>query len=85
MQISMQAGVVTLSQAHLRLLYALQGYPGTLIATVTYIITREGVLKAVFEATTDKLTPVNMAQHSYFNLAGHASGSVLDHTLYING
>ncbi|CAL8467654.1 g7192 [Coccomyxa elongata] len=62
-----------------------EGYPGTLIATVTYIMTREGMLKVIFEATTDKQTPVNIVQHSYFNLAGHASGSALDHTLYING
>lgn len=62
-----------------------QGYPGTLIATLTYIMTREGMLKVIFEATADKQTPVNIVQHSYFNLAGHASGSALDHTLYING
>ena len=62
-----------------------QGYPGTLIATVTYNMTREGTLRIIFEATTDKQTPVNIVQHSYFNLAGHASGSALDHTLHING
>lgn len=43
------------------------------------------MLKAIFEATTDKKTPVNIVQHSYFNLAGHDSGSALDHILYING
>lgn len=48
-------------------------------------MTREGMLKVIFEATTDKQTPVNIVQHSYFNLAGHDSGSALDHTLYING
>ena len=37
------------------------------------------------EATTDAATPINMAQHSYFNLAGHASGSILHHELTING
>ena len=63
----------------------MQGYPGTLIATVTYILTRERVLRVIFEATTDKQTPVNIVQHSYFNLAGHASGTALDHTLHING
>lgn len=52
---------------------------------MTYILTREGVLRAVFEATADRQTPVNIVQHSYFNLAGHASGSVLGHTLHING
>lgn len=48
-------------------------------------MTREGMLKVIFEATTDRQTPVNIVQHSYFNLAGHASGSALDHTLYIKG
>ena len=45
---------------------------------MTYILTREGVLRVIFEATTDKQTPVNMVQHSYFNLAGHAAGHSLD-------
>jgi len=62
-----------------------QGYPGTLIATVTYIMTRERMLRIIFEATTDKQTPVNIVQHSYFNLAGHAAGHSLDQVLYING
>ena len=62
-----------------------QGYPGTLIATVTYNMTREGTLRIIFEATTDKQTPVNIVQHSYFNLAGHDAGNSLDQILYING
>ena len=52
---------------------------------MTYILTREGALRATFEATTDRQTPVNIVQHSYFNLAGHAAGNVLGHTLHING
>lgn len=43
------------------------------------------MLRIIFEATTDKQTPVNMVQHSYFNLAGHAAGHSLDQVLYING
>lgn len=43
------------------------------------------MLRIIFEATTDKQTPVNMVQHSYFNLAGHAAGRALDQVLYING
>ena len=62
-----------------------QGYPGTVIASVTYVLTREGMLRCIFEATADRQTPVNIVQHSYFNLAGHGSGSALDHTLFING
>ena len=43
------------------------------------------MLRVIFEATTDKQTPVNLVQHSYFNLAGHAAGNALDQVLYING
>lgn len=36
-------------------------------------------------ATTDRATPLNLAQHSYFNLGGHASGSILGHGLTLHG
>ena len=62
-----------------------QGYPGTLKVAVTYIMTRQGVLKMLIEATTDKATLVNLAQHAYFNLAGHDSGDVLNHDLHLRG
>ncbi len=62
-----------------------QGYPGTLKVSVTYIMTRQGVLKMLIEATTDKATLVNLAQHAYFNLAGHDSGDVLNHDLHLRG
>lgn len=62
-----------------------QGYPGTLKVRVTYIMTRQGVLKMLIDATTDKPTLVNLAQHAYFNLAGHDSGDVLEHELHLRG
>ncbi|KAL4447516.1 hypothetical protein ABPG75_004735 [Micractinium tetrahymenae] len=62
-----------------------EGFPGTLHVAVTYTLTEENELVAEMSATTDKATPLNLAQHSYFNLAGHASGTVLGHELTIHG
>ncbi len=59
-----------------------EGYPGTLDATVTYTLTDSNEVRISYEATTDKPTPVNLTQHSYFNLAGR--GDVLEHILQIN-
>jgi aldose 1-epimerase len=59
-----------------------EGYPGTLNATVTYLLTGSNEVHIAYEATTDKATPVNLTQHSYFNLAG--SGDILSHVLTLN-
>jgi aldose 1-epimerase len=58
-----------------------EGYPGTLRAVVTYTLTADDALVIDYRATTDAPTPVNLAQHSYFNLAGDRGGDVLDHEL----
>jgi aldose 1-epimerase len=58
-----------------------EGYPGTVTARTMYTLTNANELKVTMEATTDKTTLVNMAHHSYWNLGGHNSGTILDHEL----
>ncbi len=61
-----------------------EGYPGRVHAAVRYILTDEDVLRVEMAAETNKNTPVNLAHHSYWNLAGHSSGTVLDQILTLN-
>jgi aldose 1-epimerase len=61
-----------------------EGYPGTLAARVTYTVTDQNELVVEYHATSDKPTPVNLTQHSYFNLAGDGAGDILGHLLTLN-
>ncbi|HJP61656.1 MAG TPA: aldose epimerase family protein, partial [Gemmatimonadaceae bacterium] len=61
-----------------------EGYPGTLKTTVTYTLTPDDRLIVDYLATTDKATPLNLSQHSYWNLVGNASRDILGHVLTIN-
>ena len=60
-----------------------EGYPGTVSFTVIYMLTEKNELLIDWLAKTDKATPVNLTNHSYFNLAGAGSPTVLDHELMV--
>ena len=60
-----------------------EGYPGNLHVEVTYTLIQPGRLEVSYRAVTDQDTVVNLTNHSYFNLSGHASGPVVDHVLTV--
>jgi aldose 1-epimerase len=61
-----------------------EGYPGNVHAEVVYTITDNNELKIDYTATTDKPTPVNLTNHSYFNLSSGKSPTILDHEVTLN-
>jgi aldose 1-epimerase len=61
-----------------------EGYPGNLSVKVTYLLRDDDALEFDYEATTDAPTPVNLTQHSYFNLSGDPNGDILGHLVTIN-
>ncbi|MGP5326904.1 aldose epimerase family protein [Vreelandella titanicae] len=61
-----------------------EGYPGKLESEVTYTLTDNDELMVDYRAVNDKATPINLTQHSYFNLKGEGSDTILDHQLMIN-
>lgn len=59
-------------------------FPGNVDAKVTYTLTAENAIQINYEATTDATTVINMTNHSYFNLTGDPTQTILDHELMIN-
>lgn len=61
-----------------------EGYPGTLVLLVKYNLTNDNELEIKYTATTDKKTIINPTHHSYFNLTGDMTKTILDHELMID-
>lgn len=61
-----------------------QNYPGALDIEVTYTLTDENAIKIQYHGVPTEDTIINMTNHSYFNLSGHESGSVLDQKVWID-
>jgi aldose 1-epimerase len=61
-----------------------EGFPGNLKINVKYTLNNKDQLIVDYSAQADQTTLINLTQHSYFNLAGHDKGSVLDHELMVN-
>ena len=60
-----------------------QGFPGTVVLEVTYVVSGENTLRIGYQAETDRPTVVNFTNHAYFNLGGPASADILEHELMI--
>lgn len=60
-----------------------QGFPGNLDITVTFRLDEENTLHITYDAKADADTVMNFTNHTYFNLAGHESGSICQHTLQL--
>jgi aldose 1-epimerase len=59
------------------------GYPGNLRVKVVYTLTTNNILRVEYSAVCDKRTPINLTQHSYFNLRGEGDGDILGHRLQL--
>ena len=62
----------------------MQGFPGTVRVEVVYTLTFDDTLRIVYHATTDKATPINLTNHSYFNLKDGGKSPITDHQLQLS-
>lgn len=62
-----------------------EGYPGELEVAVTYSLNEANELALNYRAETTKATPINLTNHTYWNLSGPGSGTIYDHLLTLNG
>lgn len=61
-----------------------QGYPGALDMSVTYTLTEDNAVEISYYGVPEDETVINMTNHSYFNLNGHASGNILSHEVWLD-
>lgn len=61
-----------------------EGYPGAVAVTVRYLLTPRDELIVEYQATTTRPTPINLSQHTYWNLHGGGNGDILDHVLTLD-
>lgn len=61
-----------------------EGYPGNVDVEVIYTLSSDNSLKLDYTATTDKATPINLTNHSYFNLSAGKDSTILNHELQLN-
>lgn len=62
-----------------------EGYPGNLRCKVVYVLTDNNELVVEYEASTDEPTVINLTNHTYFNLAGEGTATILEHELLLPG
>ena len=60
-----------------------EGFPGNLTVLIHYTLTEDNTLTVEYHAISDQDTPINLTNHSYFNLKGEASCSIYEHNLQI--
>lgn len=60
-----------------------ENYPGAVNVKVTYQLDDDNQLTITYQATSDQATPINLTNHTYFNLAGHDQGDIKDHVVTI--